>query len=239
MLLKIAVENGIDHRSIAWALDFPGSYADGPDASTAILTMPQAFLKYCDWVGTHPSGTWLQDVGDFDVRLVETQQTCYVNKQMDVVGENSPDGFEVGSFFRHDWKPLTQEEIQRGLLLFQWSRADLLAAVEGLSPAELDAAHPGQYWSIHGILGHVAFAEWWYLERLALTDGRPFSALPHDPLEQLALTRDCLEQVFPGLAGSSQVSGVEGELWSPRKLLRYALWHVRDHVRHIYQLRFG
>ena len=57
MLLKIAVENGIDHRSIAWALDFPGSYADGPDASTAILTMPQAFLKYCDWVGTHPSGT--------------------------------------------------------------------------------------------------------------------------------------------------------------------------------------
>ena len=51
--------------------------------------------------------------------------------------------------------------------------------------------------------------------------------------------RERLEQVLPGLAGNSQVRGVDGELWSPRKLLRYALWHERDHVRHIYKLRFG
>ena len=238
MLLKIAVENGIDHRSIAWALDYPGCYADGPDGSTAIVSLPQVFLKYCGWVSRHAEGVWLRDVGDFDVRLVETYQTCFVNKRMDIVGENDPEGYEVDAFFRHDWKPLSEDEIQRGLLLFCWSRADLMTAVDGLSPAELDASHPGERWSIRGILGHIASSEWWYLTRLGLSGGQPFSSLPPDPLEQLASERARLEQVFPGLAGSLQVTGVDGELWSPRKLLRYALWHELDHIRHIYKLRF-
>ena len=239
MLLKFALENGINHRSIAWALDYPGCTADGPDANTAIVSLPQAFLKYCDWVGRYASDSWLADVGDFDVRLVETQQNCFVNQDMDVVAEDKTDAIEVESFFRHDWKPLSTEEIQRGLLLFAWSRIDLLAAVDGLPPAELDAAHPGERRSIRAVLGHVAHSEWWYLDRLGLTTGQPFSTLPPDPFEQLAFVRTRLEEVFPSLAGSRQVSGVDGELWSPRKLLRYALWHERDHVRHIYKLRFG
>jgi hypothetical protein len=239
MLLKIAVENGIDHRSIAWALDYPGCYADGPDASTAIVSLPQIFLKYCAWVGRHAEGGWLRDVGDFDVRLVESYQTYFVNKHMDVVGEQDPDGYEVDAFFHHDWKPLIKMEIQRGMHLFRWSRADLLTAVEGLTPAELDADHPGERRSIRAVMGHVAHSEWWYLTRLGLTDGLPFSSLPPDTFEQLASERARLEQVFPDLAGSLQVTGVDGELWSPRKLLRYALWHELDHVRHIYKLRFG
>jgi len=239
MLLKIALENGIDQRSIAWALDYPGCIADGPDASTAIVSMPQAFLKYCDWVGRHPGGSWLADVGDFDVRLVETQQTCFVNKSMDVVDEHDPQGFEVDAFFRHDWKPLSADEIRRGLMLFRWSREDLLAAVDELTTAEMDTVHPGERWSMRGILEHVASAEWWYLGRLGLTGELASVSLPPDPLKQLAFVRERLEQVFPSLAGNPQVSGVDGELWSPRKLLRYALWHERDHVRHIYKLRFG
>jgi hypothetical protein len=30
-----------------------------------------------------------------------------------------------------------------------------------------------------------------------------------------------------------QVTGVDGELWSPRKVLRRALWHERDHTDHL------
>jgi hypothetical protein len=32
------------------------------------------------------------------------------------------------------------------------------------------------------------------------------------------------------------VVGLEGEFWSPRKLLRRAVWHERDHSQHIRQL---
>lgn len=30
--------------------------------------------------------------------------------------------------------------------------------------------------------------------------------------------------------------GENGEFWSPRKLLRRAIWHERDHTNHILQL---
>ena len=38
------------------------------------------------------------------------------------------------------------------------------------------------------------------------------------------------------LDGVKQVVGVDGEFWSPRKVLRRALWHERDHTEHIRKL---
>jgi len=45
-----------------------------------------------------------------------------------------------------------------------------------------------------------------------------------------------LLEILPGLAGSSRVVGVSGEFWSPRKLLRRAVWHEYDHIAHIRKL---
>jgi hypothetical protein len=36
----------------------------------------------------------------------------------------------------------------------------------------------------------------------------------------------------------NKVVGVEGEMWSPRKVLRRAVWHERDHTEHIRKLLF-
>jgi hypothetical protein len=33
-----------------------------------------------------------------------------------------------------------------------------------------------------------------------------------------------------------RVVGKEGELWSPRKVVRRMLWHERDHIEHIQKL---
>ena len=38
------------------------------------------------------------------------------------------------------------------------------------------------------------------------------------------------------LDGAKKVVAVDGEFWSPRKLLRKALWHERDHTEHIRKL---
>jgi hypothetical protein len=86
-------------------------------------------------------------------------------------------------------------------------------------------------------LKHVGGAEWWYLDRLGLAF--PKAEVPADPFERLQAVRSHLTQVLPGLAGSREVRGVDGELWSPRKLLRRAAWHERDHVAHIRKLRWG
>jgi uncharacterized damage-inducible protein DinB len=145
------------------------------------------------------------------------------------------DGYSVESWFRHDWKPLTGDDVQRGLTLLSWSRADLLAAVDGLSDADLDAHQPGQRWSTRGVLGHVGGADWWYLDRLGLAF--PRALVPQDPFERLRVVRAHLRDVLPELIASRQVVGVDGEFWSPRKLLRRAAWHERDHTAHIWQLR--
>jgi hypothetical protein len=235
MILAIGLENRLDGRALAWALDYPGCFSEGPDSRTAIVSIPRAFLKYQEWIVRHTTDSWLAGVDDFDVRLVETWQTYRIDPHsLAVVAQG---GVEVGAWFRHDWKPLTMQEARRGLQMLTWSRADLLATLQDLTPPELDVVRPGERWSIREILAHVALGEWGYLNRLGLISDLPRSALPQDPLQSLATVRTRLEQALPDLAGRKQVVGIDGEFWSPRKLLRYALWHELDHIGHILKLR--
>ena len=72
MLVKIGSENGFVEQSIAWVFDHPGCFAYGKDDKEAILRVPQALVAYQEWLGKHTEASWLSDLGDFDVRLVET-----------------------------------------------------------------------------------------------------------------------------------------------------------------------
>lgn len=234
MHISIGLENGNDDRSIAWALDYPGCFAYGKDAAEAIVSMAPAMVKYQDWVARHTDQSWLAGLGDFDVRLTEVFEDYRIDKNYNLAGPG-PGTYGVEAWFRHDWKPLTAEEVERDRLLLQWSREELLTAVSDLSAAELDAAFPGERWSIRGILSHVASAERWYLECLNLTD-LVWAELPTDAFQRLELVREEFNKKMPGLTGHEQVTGKNGELWSPRKLIRRALWHELDHIGHIYQL---
>jgi hypothetical protein len=233
MLLRIGLENNYDGRSIAWALDFPGCFAYGQDGPEAILAAPRALLDYCAWIERHTQQSWLADLGDFDVRLVETFE-CYT---IDAAFEPAPPGTgnRVNAFFLDDWKPLTAEDVRRALLLLEWSRADLLAAFAGLSPEQLNQNFPGERWPINGILNHVGGAEWWYMDLLGLS-GMERASLSKVPAERLSVVRAHLRQILPALVGTRLVLGQEGELWSPRKLVRRILWHELDHVTHIRKL---
>jgi DinB superfamily len=131
-------------------------------------------------------------------------------------------------------RPFNAEEIERALKLLDWSRADLLKVINGLDEEKLNQAYPGERWPINGILRHMGGAEWWYMERL----GRAFpqTELPKQTMERLEKVRQAFVALLPTLEGVKQVAGLEGELWSPRKALRRALWHERDHTEHIRKL---
>jgi hypothetical protein len=234
MILSVGLENQNNGHALAWALDFPGCTMAGADAATALVGMPQAFIKYQDWIARHNPDSWVAGIGDIDVRLVDTfDNYCVDPDTLQVI----PTGeVEINAWFRHDWRPLTPLEVERGLQLLAWSRADLLAALQDVPPERMDTLFLGQRWSIRGVVKHVATAEWWYLSRLGLTGGLPRASMPHEPLELLVFVRAALEKTLPTLAGSRQVVGVGGEFWSPRKLLRRAVWHELDHIGHIYQL---
>jgi hypothetical protein len=230
MIIRVGLENNMDGHSLAWALDYPGCFADGPDATTALVNLPQRLLAYETWVGSHAVQPWFS-LGNLDIRLVEAWDGYYVNDDFELT-ENR-EGYEVNAWFRDDWRPLKAEEVEHGLALLNWTRADLQAAAAGLDDATLDKTYPNERWSIRAILRHVANAEWWYLSRLGLVNG---SDWPKETVERLRVARARLVEALPGWVGSKQVVGIEGEFWSPRKLLRRCLWHERDHTGHIYKL---
>ena len=231
MRIKIGVENGVEGRSLAWALDYPGCFAYGTEGSEAIIRIPGALLRYKDWVDSHLPDSWMKNLGDFDIHLEQSYQVETINQDFDL----SETGYEVNAWFRHDWKPLGSEEVRRGSMILAWSRQDLLEMVAGLTPEQMTCQFTGERWSILGVLRHLANAEHWYLDRLGLID-TPRSALPEEPFERLDAVRKRLNHVLPSLEGSKQVNGADGEFWSPRKLLRRAAWHEIDHIEHILKL---
>jgi hypothetical protein len=228
-MFHIGVENNTEGRSQAWALDHPGCFAYGPDASSALQAVPQAIQAYHHWVSGRTSQPWVTS-DDTHFTLVETWDCYTIDDQYELAEQ----GYEVNAWFRHDWKPLAAEDVRRGLLLLEWARLDLLQLVGGLPSEILERSYPGERWSINGILRHIGSAEWWYLDRLGLSF--PRSDLPDDPFKRLNIVRSHLVDALPGLVASAQVVGVSGEFWSPRKLLRRAIWHELDHIAHIRKL---
>ena len=229
MLLRTGVENNMEGRSLAWALEHPGCYVYGSNGEAALEALPAAWHLYTTWITAHTAQSWLPDE-PAEVRPEDTWEDYSIDEQF----ERARQGYEIDGWFLHDWKPLTQLEIERGLLILSWSRADLLDTVRNLSSAVLERTYPGERWSIAGILKHIGGADWWYLHRLGLAF--PQEDVPAQPFERLEKVREHFLQVLPALAGIQQVTGVSGEFWSPRKILRRAAWHELDHIAHIQKL---
>lgn len=234
MLLRVGIENNNDNRSIAWALEHPGCFAYGQDAAEAERNMTQAAQDYTSWVRAHGM-TWMND-GLPEIKVEEAFDAYRLSPDPDQIPVPGA-GALIESFFLCDGEPLNGTDIERSFKLLDWSRQDLLRVVKGLSDQQLNEEHPGERWSINGILLHVAHAEWWYQERV----GSPFPEheddLPSDPPACLELVRAHFSSMLPKLEGVHQALDVEGEIWSPRKMLRRALWHERDHTQHIRKLR--
>jgi hypothetical protein len=231
MIIKIGLENQAGQRSTAIALDHPGLFCYGTDGATALAHVPGAVTAYKEWLDRHSTESWLRDLGNFDVRLVETFQVQVIDDNYELADE----GYEVSAWFLHDWKPLIRLEVQHAQKLLEWGRMDLLETVKPLNDTQLDREFPNERWSIRGILSHVANAEWWYLTRLDLTNIER-KELPEDAFERLRVVRELLVKTLPMLEGMEKVVGKSGELWSSRKIVRRAVWHELDHVEHIRKL---
>jgi len=233
MPIRIGLENGIEGRSLAWALDYPGCFAYGKDGPEALIAFPRAIIKYKGWVESRARESWLNDLTQFHVQLEEVFE-CY---NIDENYRPAQNDIEINAWFRDDWRPLSEIEVERGLELLQWTREDLLDLIAGLSPSVLDAEHPGELWPIRGIVRHIANGEHWYMKRFG-REGIPRADLPEDEIERLAVTRARLIEVLKGMTGDKTVVGVMGEFWSPRKFLRRSLWHELDHIQHIQKLAY-
>lgn len=228
MKFRVGIENNNEGiRSIAWVLEHPGCYAYGEDQQQAIANTPAAIQQYAAWIAGH-GGDWLSPEVEIEIVPEQVWTNYQINEEYDRVDQ---EGYDVEPFFEHDWKPLTETDIQRGLKLLAWSRADLLAVIENLTPEQWAAKKDGERWDVAGIVKHIGGAEWWYLDRLGLAF--PREEMPKEPLERLEKVRGLLNARLVEFKDVNLVVGKEGEFWSPRKVLRRALWHEQDHSEHI------
>jgi hypothetical protein len=101
-------------------------------------------------------------------------------------------------------------------------RGLLLARIRRRPDAELDVAAEGG-WTVRQILDELARAQWWLLSRLGAT---PMAETPELTLARLdtamALVVQHLGHLPPERRGTRLE--LEGEEWTPRKVLRRLLW---------------
>ncbi len=235
MHIRIGLEKNIEGRDLAWALDYPGCFAYGADEAEALIRLPRKLLKYEVWIKDHTADPWI-NFKDMDMAVTDRYETFRLGE--DYKPAPPGQGYEINAWFIDDWRPLSEDEIEKDLQIFQWQRDELLAGLTTLDLQILEKDFPGQRWNILGIAKHIANAELWYLSRLSLTSLKR-KDLPMDHLEGLETTANLIKETFPQFAGKVEVVGIEGEFWSFRKIVRRTLWHQRDHIEHIKQLALG
>lgn len=215
MVYRVNLEE-MEGQWIAHVPDLPGCFTTARTFSAALAQTAQAVADYLAWRHAHGEAI---DPHDISPELGEVHRAW-----------KTPEGEEVNAFFATDRAPLTLNDVTRASQLLEWTREDLLAAVQGVTPAEMTQVVENQ-WAIRDILNHLGRGERWYLDRLDLAGDSP----PAEVMEQMRVVRARLQRLLPSLANVERVVVKDYELWSPRKIVRRALWHERDHTAHIGQ----
>lgn len=216
----VAVEE-LEGQWIAHVPDLPGCFSSHQGRETAINQVQGAIDQYITWCGKH------------GLRVSGVSGPMIVSEV--IRAWNYEEGYEVNAFFASDRPPFMQEELPELDRLLAATLEDLLGTLSGLTKEDLDTELPGERWSLMGVLGHIAKAEIWYLDRLGLAPTA--SGLSTDPIEQVAEVRQHTRSKLADLQQRLGVVTMSGETWSPRKVLRRTLWHSRDHTEHLLKMR--
>ena len=221
--VHVGLERGVEDRSLAWALDFPGAFACGKNDTEALAALPQALAEFESWIGQHDNTNQVS-IAEFKIQVEESFDSFVTDENV-----------TVNAFFEDDRRPLRTVEIEQALKIHTWQRQDLLAGVRNLDPEMMTRMLPGQRWNINGILNHIGRTEIRYLGYLDLPLPTA-ELLVHNPFKILEFSYTLVQKTLPRLAGNTAVLDQDGELWSARKLVRRLLWHQHDHIEHIQQI---
>ena len=223
MQYQLGVEDIEQGHWVAWVLDLPGCFSSANTQEEATAQTPTRIAEYFDWLKTNGRASPLA-TEPIEMKVPEV-----------FLSFPSQDNYSVNAFFQDDRRPLNYDEVEYYLWLLDCTRRDLLAVVHQIPRERLSQPVTGEVQgSIEGILNHIAGAENWYLDRLSLA--LPNEDMLDEPLARLERVRAHTRTRLLKLADDARVIELVGEQWSVRKVMRRALWHERDHTKHIAQL---
>ena len=140
MRILVGIENNVEGRSLAWALECPGCFTYGSNQDVALTSLPRAVMEYFDWTTSRSGVENLDPIDEIELVIADTWQVYSINEEYDLAEQ----GYEVNAWFWHDWKPLSRAEIEYGLGILSWCREDLLDSVRKLDEMALKRIYPGE-----------------------------------------------------------------------------------------------
>jgi predicted RNase H-like HicB family nuclease len=210
LAFSVGLEEGPDGAALVHCLSLPGCVAGGGSRQEALASFERVLSQ---WLTTLGSLGEPLPPADAELEIVVDE---WVRTEADVAsGESS-------ALFQADEVPLPPEESERLLQRLGDLRGHLLARVRRLPEAELDRPWRDS-WTARLALEELARAHWWTLSRLGASS---MAEVPARTLARLDTAMALVVQRFTGLSVQERerVIEIEGERWSPRKVLRRLLW---------------
>jgi predicted RNase H-like HicB family nuclease len=208
--ISLGLEEGADGAVMAHALELPGCAAVGstPEAAVAAL-QPVLF----GWLSALAAAGEPVPPSDAELELAVDEWIR--------TGARVAAGETVATFAA-DLTPLGPAEAEQGLRRLGDLRGRLLARLRRRPEALLDAETAGGT-TVRRVLEELARAQWWTLSRLGAS---PMAEVPERTLARLdtamALVVDRMTGLEDGVRG--RLLEIDGEEWTPRKVLRRLLW---------------
>lgn len=212
--VSVGVEQGADGHCWAFALDGAACAGTGESMEDAVEVFQR---RYLDWL------RFLQTVGE-PVPPREAVLEIAVDEWM--VSEAQVSAGETSVLFKAEYRPLDDDELRRGMRLLGDLRGLVLARIRAIPRREVDAALDAPVeggMTVRDVLEELARAQWWTLSRLGAS---PMAGTPEATLGRLdaamALVVQHLGHLDPGRR--DLWLELDGEEWTPRKVLRRLLW---------------
>ena len=219
--IAAGLEEGADGAFLAHALTLPGCAAFGPTAEAAVGGLEGEVVEWLRFLAfirepVPPPEQELELAVDewlrTDARIAEGETTAC---------------------FAHDVRPLGTEEIDAGLRRLGELRGLVVARVRRLSEAEVDRPRAAG-WTVRQALEELARAGWWTLTRLGAS---PLGEAPARTLGRLDTALALVVQQFAHMPPEQRgtLLELEGEEWTPRKVLRRLLlleWSMGRVIAH-------
>lgn len=204
MKISVGLEQGPDGSSLAHGLSLPGCVATGPTPEAAVDTFPDVLTE------------WLRFLAASGEPVPPTDEELEIAVDEWLATDANVAAGESDACFAADLRPLSDDEIQQGLRVLGDLRGTLLARIRRVRDANL-GEEPRQ------ILEELARAQWWLLSRLGAS---PLAGPQDRTLARLDTAIALVVQHLTELAPErrSQRLVLDGEEWTPRKVLRRLLW---------------
>lgn len=218
-LLSVGIEEGSNGAALVHSLGVPGCVAFGATPQEALDAYAE---ELTEWFAFRESVALPVPPRDAELEIAVDEW---------VESAAAVDRGESEVCFEADLLPLTDSEISEGLHLLGDLRGRLLRALRTLPRGTLEEMG-GEGMTLRRIVDELARAQWWTLSRLGAS---PLAEIPQSPLGRLDTAMALVVQQFTGFArerrGVAEADGdgespleIEGEAWTPRKVLRRLLW---------------